>query len=122
MSLPAVTGDYACTSPIPATAVNLRFSGRFQDREVAWDATFYTLQHFLQAQGAQNTRPFIDIAQALDGGYRLRVGLDLPLFDEPAIKKAVIMIRNYKRLRLGRHEWGEEVTISVAPGQSHSAG
>lgn len=88
----------------------MRFRGRFQDREVVWDATFTTLRRYLERSAAPSARPFIEINRAADGALRLEVGLDLPEFDRPAIAKTVIMIRNYKRLRLGRHEWGELVS------------
>jgi hypothetical protein len=46
----------------------------------------------------------------------LRVGLDLQRIDRPAIEKMIIMIRNYRNLRYGRHEYGEARTpVSPAP-------
>ena len=38
--------------------------------------------------------------------YQLNVGLDLPIIDEPVIKKTIIMIRNYKLLAVGKIEFG----------------
>jgi hypothetical protein len=49
----------------------------------------------------------MEIAPAPDGKLALTVGLNLTAIDEPTIKKTLIMIRNFKRLKLGRHEWGE---------------
>ena len=49
----------------------------------------------------------MQIAAAPDGAFALEVGLGLVAIDEPALKKTLIMIRNFKRLELGRHEWGE---------------
>jgi len=40
-----------------------------------------------------------------------RVVLDIPRIDEPAILRTIIMIRNYKRLYPGRHEFGEPRTF-----------
>ena len=37
---------------------------------------------------------------------KLNVGLDLKTIDEAVINKTIIMIRNYKRLRIGRNEFG----------------
>ena len=50
--------------------------------------------------------PFIEIIEADEGIYSLNVGLDLKTIDEAVIKKTIIMIRNYKRLRIGRIEFG----------------
>lgn len=106
--------DYLCVSPLPASVVHLRFLGRFQDRPVVWDATIHALGLPHEDRGTQNAaalriptaRSFIDIAPAGGETFRLTVGLNLDLIDEPVIRKTIIMIRNYKRLRLGRMEWG----------------
>ena len=113
-TLLAQTGsDYLCASTLPDTAVFVQFLGRFQNRMVAWDATLYTLTRYYQDHPAENIstsqlcspRPFIDITPSAAGRYSLKVGLDLPTIDAPFIKKTIIMIRNYKRLRLGRFGW-----------------
>ena len=112
-SLLAQTGsDYLCASDLPDTAVFVQFLGPFQNRMVAWDATLYTLTRSYQDHPAQSdstlqlfSRPFIEITPSAAGRYSLKVGLDLPTIDAPVIKKTIIMIRNYKRLRLGRFGW-----------------
>jgi hypothetical protein len=109
--------DYLCLSTLPDSVVRVRFLGRFQDRPVAWEATIYTLQRYHEEQGAHSTaaaripsgRPFIDIAPSTDGSIQLTVGLNLEVIDAPAIKKTIIMVRNYKRLRVGRMEWAPPV-------------
>ena len=106
-------GDYLCASALPDTAVFVQFLGPFQNRIVAWDATLYTLTRYYQDHPAQSastlqlcaSRPFIEITSSAAGRYSLKVGLNLPTIDAPVIKKTIIMIRNYKRLRLGRVGW-----------------
>ncbi|HEY0635231.1 MAG TPA: hypothetical protein VGE00_07615 [Gammaproteobacteria bacterium] len=78
--------------------VRLRFSGPFEGRTVIWDATFRT------AQGGE--RNAIEIGAEGVAGVPLSVTLALPCFDLPAIRKTVIMIRQYKRLQRGRLEFG----------------
>ena len=92
---------------LPAQRVRLRFSGIWAGREVVWDAVFVTLRA-LAAAGEPAGRRFIEIdpGRAEAGTPRLRVGLDLPVIDLPAVRKAVIMVRNYRRLRPGRMEFG----------------
>lgn len=77
--------------------VRLRFSGPFEGRTVTWDATFRTAQEQPNA---------IEIGPEEREGLPLTVTLTLPCFDLPAIRKTVIMVRQYKRLHYGRHEFG----------------
>ncbi|HHJ15786.1 MAG TPA: hypothetical protein ENJ80_03725 [Gammaproteobacteria bacterium] len=88
---------------------HIRFTGPWQGREVVWDCTFVTLA-CEQAQVASGVSPavgcFIDIGPPGDNGIPLRVCLDLPGIDLPAIRKMIVMIRNYRRLRSGRHDFG----------------
>jgi hypothetical protein len=94
-------------------AVQLRFTGPFNGREVVWDCSFVTCAHQAESCSPQvdiastTTQPcFIDIGQPGDRGVPLVVCLDLPGIDIPSIRKMIIMIRHYKRLRRGRHEFG----------------
>ncbi len=93
--------------------VRVRFTGRFQGSAVVWDCRFMTLDAAAQSDrtGLENDPAvagpcFIEIGQAGDHGIPLRVGLDLAVIDIPAIRKMIVMIRNYKRLHEGRHEFG----------------
>ena len=78
--------------------VHLRFTGPFEGHTVTWDATFRRAQ--------ENQPNAIDIGEEGPYGVLLTVTLALPCFDLPAIRKTVIMIRQYKRLRRGKHEFG----------------
>lgn len=88
---------------------HLRFTGPFEGQVVVWDCEFITLA------AARAQRNFIDIALPAEYGMPLRVGLSIARIDTPAIEKMIIMIRHYKRLRVGRHEYGDPV-----PGQSRT--
>jgi hypothetical protein len=91
--------------------VHFTFSGRFQNQEIVWDTTLNTLVHFhaQQSPSVQATvrSAFLEIGAETEHGRALRVALDIPRIDEPAILRTIIMVRNYKRLRPGRHEFGE---------------
>jgi len=96
---------------------HIRFTGPWQGRAVVWDCTFVILAHEReQAEGAASsaTGCYIDIGPPGDTGIPLRVCLDLPGIDLPAIRKMIIMIRNYRRLRSGRHDFGAN-RFSPAP-------
>jgi hypothetical protein len=87
------------------------FSGRFQNREIVWDASLLTLARYHSGQPAASQpvvrSAFLDIGSAGAHGRAIRIALDIDQIDEPAILRSIIMIRNYKRLRPGRHEFGE---------------
>lgn len=79
-------------------SLRLRFQGPFEDRLVTWDA-------MLRALGTAGACNFIEVGEDGPGGIDLSIGLRVASIDEPTVHKAVIMIRQYKRLRRGRHEW-----------------
>jgi len=114
---PSYTDDIACEAhllgPAGGALVRLRFSGPFEGRSVTWDATFTTLTSW-QAQHSPGrpTRNFIDIGEESADGIALTVGLNVPCIDIPTIRKAMMMVRQYKRLARGRHEFGEPLALT----------
>ncbi len=80
-------------------SVRLRFEGPFEGQPVRWDACVMALGR--SATGGN----FIEVGEEGQDGIRLRVGLAVDCIDEPSLRNAIIMIRQYKRLRRGRHEW-----------------
>lgn len=104
--------DYICETILPAESARVVFFGGFQGQRVCWQMTLATLSHY--KQGVANEIgmvrrayrcPFIEIGAGVEGVCSIAVGLVLPEIDEPAIKKTIIMIRNYKRLRVGLIEF-----------------
>ena len=110
--------DFICSSPLPCTSAFVSFLGPFQGQVVLWNMTLATLKHLRSlaavatpaTDGAILLRSFIEIHQGNDGVLELAVGLDLEIIDEPVIKKTIIMIRNYKRLVIGKIEFGNLAT------------
>lgn len=102
--------DYICTAPLPVPTVRVLFLGPFKSRTVVWNMTLVTLMHFQQEdtkeKHTKKSGQFIDIKENPDFTFDLRVGLELADIDEAVIKKTIIMIRNYKRLAIGRIEFG----------------
>ena len=95
---------------------HVRFIGTYQGREVVWDCLFFTPARELKQSdsGSQKLKHnFIDIGESVACGIPLRVCLNLDRIDLSAIQKMIIMIRNYKCLRQGRHVFGEQ---SINPG------
>lgn len=90
------------------------FTGRFEGKEVVWDAHLYTLAYYVNqvaefSQSAPAIRQFIEVGDTNKNGRRIEIGLNLKSIDNGAIMKTIIMIRQYKRLAVGRHEYGETV-------------
>ena len=100
--------------PAPGQA-RFTFTGRFQNQEIVWDTTLLTLAHYHAEQPA-SAQPMVRIAFLEIGGntahgVAIRVALGIARIDESAILRTMIMIRNYKRLHPGRHEFGEPHTF-----------
>ncbi|MFW2372181.1 MAG: hypothetical protein ACN4GM_03605 [Gammaproteobacteria bacterium] len=118
--------DYKIIHRDSEQSVRLAFKSEFEGREVMWNARIRTLYacHLQltaaatankQDKQAQKLCQFIDI-RFCDGVYLLDIGLNLAQIDKPAIKRAIIMIRKYKRLHLGRHEYGEAIQFDAETG------
>lgn len=93
----------------------VRFTGRLLGQEVTWDATLLTLERYARdnpGKAADGVRNFIDIGLEEPEGVALTIGLNVPAIDAPTIQRAIIMVRQYKRLAPGRHEYGEYVRFS----------
>ncbi|GAB4299656.1 MAG: hypothetical protein Kow0096_19180 [Thiohalomonadaceae bacterium] len=98
--MPHATPDYQALIPLGGPELQLRFRGPFEGREIVWDARFVTRRHSGEACNS------ITIGDEGPQGRRLTVVLDVAAFDAPAVHKTIIMVRQYKRLRRGRHEFG----------------
>ena len=119
-SRPPLTGsqtqlEYKALSPLGRQTVHLQFNGRFQGHQVLWDTHLITLsEYYRQAISAGKIAKdepvtlsqFIDIEEKKPDEMTLKIGIDVPIIDKPTVFKSMIMIHNYKRLRLGRHEYG----------------
>ncbi len=105
--------DFQHVEPPEAGQAHIRFTGIFRGNEVIWDAVIVTLAHYFRERypagkqpGADFSLPqFIEVGAAADGMRKLKVGLNVSCIDEATLRKTVIMIRNYKRLHPGLHEY-----------------
>lgn len=70
-----------------------------------WDALILALDP------AGESPQFIEVGEAGRTGRLLTVGLKVPKLDAAALLKTTVMIRNYKRLRRGRHEFAVPVAL-----------
>jgi len=91
---------------LPSDKVYIEFEGVLDNEPVVWHACIRTMQEY----ASHHTTPadpmqFINI-EVLNGVHKLEVGLNISQIDQSAVERTIIMVRKYKRLRLGRHEYG----------------
>lgn len=114
--------DYELCAPAEPDRAEVRFEGRFQGRSVTWHAVVLTLERchreHRQEQPPRGSVParlrqFIDIDAAHSQTLQphVTVGLDVARIDRPTLRKCIIMLRQYKGLRVGRHEFGPTRTF-----------
>lgn len=109
-------GNYIALSTVPALKVHIQFLGKLYEEEVLWDANVQTLASYLtenppakSAKKPPQVRSFMQVEAAHEGVSQLTVILAVPLIDEPTLQKTIIMIRCYKRLKVGYHEFGKNL-------------
>jgi len=90
---------YLLLEPIHPDRARFIFTGPYEGEEIRWNT-------LLQRLDDRTTHSSIEIGDDHGEGRRLTVTLAIPEVDEPAILRTVVMIRQYKRLRPGRHEFG----------------
>ncbi len=75
---------------------------------MTWNTHFYTLKGYIARKDIQQTslKQFIDIEPVESDIYKLTVALNIEKINHPNINKMIIMIKQYKNLSLGRHEYG----------------
>jgi len=97
---------YLLESELPASRAYIKFTGMFEGDQVVWNACVQTIEDYAQYNPTTNDpMQFIEI-DVEDNICFLQVGLNVALIDKPTIERTILMIRNYKRLHQGRHEYG----------------
>ena len=93
-------------SDVPADKVYLQFEGVLDGVVVIWHACVQTIKEYSLSNPVDyDPKQFINI-ELVDGLHKLDVALNLKQIDLPALERTIIMIRKYKRLALGYHEYG----------------
>ena len=92
------TGQACQLLEVQSRLIRFRFIGAFAGEDVIWDVS-------LRALGRDAPAQYIDISEAEGDVRPVAVGLLLDELDSPCIEKTMLMIRRYKRLRAGRHDY-----------------
>lgn len=97
---------YLIVGELPSNKVYLQFEGRLNGNAVVWNACICTINHYAQRYVVDtDPKQFIDI-KIEDEIFWLKIALNIKQIDKAAIERTIIMIRKYKRLQIGRHEYG----------------
>jgi len=86
---------------------HIRFSGKLNNNNVIWDAQIHTLKSIVQTNNKIGIKQFIEIEINDTELKPIKIGLNVTTITKPVLLKTVIMITNYKKLKQGRHEYGE---------------
>ena len=105
--------DFEARSALGGERVEVRFSGHFHQQPVIWQATIMTLEHYRQHASARGHRPgglrqFIEVGNMEGPVQHIRIGLSTRVIDIPTILKTMIMVRQWKNLDYGIHEFGPD--------------
>lgn len=103
--------NYDLLGGLDSPSCHLRFTGKFMGDFVIWDATLMSLTYYLHklaidGHSQPGARQFIEIGDDTRHGRQITIALDVPIIDRPTIVKTMIMVRQYKRMCPGRHEYG----------------
>jgi len=97
------TDDYELVGQTSPDRAHIRFGGRFQGQNVTWDATVIALDAYPRRH--LHSPQYIEIGAARGTRVPITIGLHVAMIDVPTLTKTVVMIRNYRRLQEGRHEF-----------------
>lgn len=96
---------FTLLEPLAPSRARFTFTGAFESEEVTWDATLLALPG--RVSPADPRPDYIEVGETSDHGRRLEVALSVAEIDEATILRTIIMIRQYRRLRRGRHHFGD---------------
>jgi len=100
--------EFTALTALNKKRVDVQFKGKFKNKKIVWNASIFTLDSLLQDKGMQHEeqRQAITIEAAEDNHYKIIIELDVKLITESTVFKTMLMIHNYKKLKVGRHEFG----------------
>lgn len=100
--------SYTLIEQVSTQYAHIKFEGSFQGKTVTWDTHFFTLDGYsAENNDEQNiTKQFINIKEYNDNTMELTLALKISEINTPNIQKMIIMIKQYKNLAIGRHNYG----------------
>ena len=109
--------SYTLIQQLNPQHAHLTFQGQFQGKPVTGNTHLFTLVEYARLNNSvtDTARQFISIEEMKENDtttMNLQVALNVAEIDSPTIQKMMIMIRQYKKLSTGRHEYGEEILLN----------
>ncbi|MBD3670117.1 MAG: hypothetical protein HUJ29_05025 [Gammaproteobacteria bacterium] len=107
---------YLLQTPNRPDQARFWFLGPFEGREIIWDALLMNFEAYLhhechagryQLGDCVELQQFIEISERDIEPLPVTIVHDIPEINPSALLKTVIMLRNYKRLHRGRHQYGD---------------
>ena len=100
--------SYKLIQQTDSQLAHIQFEGLFQGETVTWDTHFFTLNGYKAQQEDNNKiqKQFIDIEPIDSNNLKLTIALKIAEINHQNIQKMMIMVKQYKNLSLGRHEYG----------------
>ena len=93
----------------------IEFPGNFLGNEVIWQAEIRTLRYHstLNNHSGSELQQFIEISKVGDQSLfrQVTLGLNLDSINNAAILSSMVMLKNYKNLKNGLHQYGDFVSI-----------
>ena len=100
---------YTLIKQLNSEHAHFHFEGLFNNKKVNWDTQLLTLSEYIKQKKLKNTalKQFIEIESSQSESVKITIVLNVTKINTPTIKKTMIMIKQYKNLMVGRHEFGE---------------
>lgn len=95
--------DYIAHTVIGDNCATIEFSGEFAGEPVIWNAKVVALNVMTDAPNTQYIE--INDDHRAEGSIPVEIGLFVNAVDEPTVTKVIKMMRQYKNLHSGRHEF-----------------
>lgn len=104
---------YTLIKQLNSQHAHFHFEGLFNNQKVNWDTQLLTLSEYIKQNKIKNTtlKQFIEVEPPQSKSVKLTVVLNVTIINTPTINKTMIMIKQYKNLMVGRHEFGEIHTL-----------
>lgn len=106
LRLDALGAPFELIGDLHPTRAEVRFVGEFEGENLIWELELNTLAGWRERYEPDQQRNLMLIEAPYKGRCRVRLGLQIPAVSEAHILMAMRMLRQYKRLSRGRHEWG----------------
>ena len=98
------TVEYVANSALGGPYAEVEFIGYFEGQPVLWNATIIALK----GQPAHSGTQYIEVDKVTgseQAHIKVEIGLLVSEIDEPTVIKVIKMIRQFKNLSRGRHEF-----------------